>query len=310
MVELRRLTWFTALAPTLFVFVVELTRHRYVEPWLGWEAAHVIAMLAILAGAYLFSLVTLGYIKRITDENRALQESLATAAERERIAREMHDGFAQRLGYLNLKVDGLEAILNGTQAPALDDLRPELRDMKQVIQEAYADVRQLLFDLKTTAQLANGVFSALAEWMAEFERRTHLAVHTEYRCDPSYLVLSPLVEVQLFRIIQEAFTNVRKHARASQVWVSFECPDGRQLQVEVRDDGRGFDPSHPGSGQERRFGLGIMEERARGVGGSLTIQSTPGGGTTVRVAVPLARPVAMHPAAKSVAGPGKEMSAQ
>ena len=96
----------------------------------------------------------------------------------------------------------------------------------------------------------------------------------------------PLVEVQLLRILQEALTNVRKHANASCVRISFALEDGWAL-INVHDDGRGFDPDASSAGMEEHIGLRVMRERAEEVGGSLSLQSASGQGTELVVRVPV-----------------------
>lgn len=96
----------------------------------------------------------------------------------------------------------------------------------------------------------------------------------------------PNVEAQLMRIVQEALTNVRKHARAQCVWITFEIGNG-QAQVAIEDNGRGFDPALISPVDERHFGLRIMRERAEEVGGSIQVRSKPDQGTRVAVKVPL-----------------------
>jgi signal transduction histidine kinase len=100
------------------------------------------------------------------------------------------------------------------------------------------------------------------------------------------LSLAPLVEVQLIRVVQEALSNVRKHARAARAGVRLERV-GEFARLTIEDDGQGFDPTHVARGQWPRFGLQSMRERVESVGGSFTIESTPGQGTKVTVQIPI-----------------------
>jgi two-component system nitrate/nitrite sensor histidine kinase NarX len=99
------------------------------------------------------------------------------------------------------------------------------------------------------------------------------------------LAFSPEVDIQLLHIIQEALTNVRKHAQASRVWVRFERQDSILL-ITVEDDGRGFDPARLNREGQWYFGLQIMRERAESIGGSLELDSWPGRGTRVLMRMP------------------------
>jgi signal transduction histidine kinase len=149
--------------------------------------------------------------------------------------------------------------------------------------------------VKTTLSPEEGFFSALDQYLQRFEQRYEIQTERIIPHDLAEEVLEPVVEVQLLRIIQEALTNVRKHAAARFVRVVFAV-HANQTQIIVEDDGCGFDPSpHPGPppklGEGDRegahFGLRIMRERAEAVGGSLQVRSAPGHGTKVIVQVPL-----------------------
>jgi signal transduction histidine kinase len=98
---------------------------------------------------------------------------------------------------------------------------------------------------------------------------------------------SALVAFQLLRIVQEALANVRKHARAHNIWITFSTPNSDRLQMSIRDDGQGFDPSTPADSARKSFGVASMRERVESLGGELQIESQPGAGTLVVVAIPL-----------------------
>lgn len=204
-------------------------------------------------------------------------QSLAVVGERARIAREMHDGLAQILGYLNLQVQALEALLKQEK---LDSMMEELRQMRQAIQMAHADVRENILSLRTTLATDAGIASALSEYLDGFSIQTGIEVHF-INCASVGLGLSPLAEVQLVCILQEALANVRKHAHAKTVTVTLARTDGVAC-LEINDDGIGF--TQPAS--KHRFGLHTMSERAQSVGGCLSIRSMPGKGTQVFCQLP------------------------
>jgi PAS domain S-box-containing protein len=206
-------------------------------------------------------------------------QSLAVIEERARIAREMHDGLAQVLGYLGLQVQTLEALARqGKQ----DQLLDQLHETRSNIRAAQADVRENILSLRTTMAGEKGLLPALAEYLEEFGVQTGTQTRFDSRVTGSP-ALTPMAEVQLVRIVQEALANVRKHARACQVALSVSAPNG-ELSLTLTDDGRGFDPE---AVRRDSFGLQTMAERAASVGGSLAIQSTPGQGTEVRIRVPM-----------------------
>ncbi|MCB9420043.1 MAG: hypothetical protein H6667_09575 [Ardenticatenaceae bacterium] len=210
-------------------------------------------------------------------------QSFSIIEERGRIAREMHDGLAQVLGYLNLQVQTLETLLKRDKQ---DALRAELEQMRQAVQVAHADVRENILSLRTTLANEKGLVSAIDEYLNEFGIQTSIATHFDNEVDGS-LNLASLAEVQLVCILQEALTNVRKHAGASRVRVHIaqkqtanQC---EYLLMEVIDDGVGFVSNDNG---KRSFGLQTMHERAQAVGGELVVHSGPGEGTLVRCRFP------------------------
>ncbi len=210
-------------------------------------------------------------------------QSLSITEERGRIAREMHDGLAQVLGYLNLQVQTLEALL---QQRRWDKLEEKLGQMREAIQLAHADVRESILSLRTTLANEKGVIPAIAEYLEEFGIQTKVGVQfvNEVAADTH---LSSIAEVQLVCILQEALTNVRKHAGTDRAWVRIaRRPDG--LEIVVEDHGRGFDLRQATAEGRQCFGLDVMRERAASVGGELALDSRPGEGTRVRVWVPLA----------------------
>ena len=206
--------------------------------------------------------------------------AIAVLEERQRVAREVHDGLAQTLGYLNVQMGIVDHLL------ASDDLakaRAELETMTQVTREAYSGLRLAIMDLRTPLSPTGGLRRTLREYLQKFSLQTGIQCHFEgHRGSPA--TLSPSAEVQLIRIVQEALANVKKHAPAAEVWLSVEANE-RLVRVVIRDNGPGFDPaSVPHSG---RYGLQTMRERAEGIGGSLVIESGAGAGTRLEVTIPL-----------------------
>lgn len=204
-------------------------------------------------------------------------QSLAVVGERARIAREMHDGLAQILGYMNLQAQTLEALLKQNKR---ESLFAEIKRMREAIQTAHADVRENILSLRTTLSTEAGVASAMLEYLDGFSLQTGIDIKLQNHLD-EYLGLSPLAEVQLVCILQEALANVRKHARATEVTVKLTRQVGC-AHLEIIDNGIGFDEQPDG----QRFGLQTMRERAQQVGGKLSITSKVGQGTTVVCVLP------------------------
>jgi nitrate/nitrite-specific signal transduction histidine kinase len=208
-------------------------------------------------------------------------QSLSVVQERGRIAREMHDGLAQVLGYLNLQVQTLGSLLNQGK---VEKLEAELLAMRQAVQHAHADVRENILSLRTTLAQEKGLEAAVREYLSEFEIQTGIRTSFSYGADGN-LDIASIAEVQLVCILQEALTNVRKHARADQVKVIIRREDYNGLDhihMQIIDDGIGFVMA----GSKRSFGLQTMRERAESVGGSLLIKSGDGNGTTIGCRLP------------------------
>ena len=156
----------------------------------------------------------------------------------ERIAREMHDSIAQVLGYVNTKAQAAQTLLENDQPSAA----AQLGQLSEAAREAYADVREGILGLRTSLGEDRGFIETLQDyldrWQAERGDRRVATVTAGY--DPG---LAPMSEVQL-RIIQEALSNVRKHAKARRAWVRLQ-PAGVGVEVVIEDDGAGFDPDGP-----------------------------------------------------------------
>lgn len=198
-------------------------------------------------------------------------------SERDRIARELHDSLAQVLGHLHLRLRGLEAALDGA-APLV---ATELNELATVADEAFRDVREAILGLRETISPETGLEGALREYLAKYRRQTGIAA--TLACDQRVRdLLSPEAEVQLLRVVQEALTNVRKHAGARRVVVRIRREAGRPV-LEVEDDGSGFDPAAVRESLAGGFGMTSMRERVEQIGGNLEVESAIGDGTRIVV---------------------------
>lgn len=219
----------------------------------------------------------------IAIENARLYEQtqqLAVLEERDRIAREMHDGLAQILGYIGLKAKTARELLARAQ---VDRVGPELDQIESVVREAHADIRECILGLKSTVSGGRGLLSTLQEYVRTYSLQNRIRAELVVESQMEAVPLSPTAEVQLLRIVQEALTNVRKHAAASRTWVRMGIED-HQFKVTIADNGRGF---RPAASDGLHFGLQTMKERAQSVGGTVTFLSQPGQGTQVVALFPL-----------------------
>lgn len=228
------------------------------------------AVLADLAG---LAVVALEHARMVENERSA-----ATIAERERIAREMHDSLAQVLGVTHLRLLAL------TGSPGLgDDARGELGELVALCHDAYLDVREAILGLREASRTDRSLLESLRVYTEKFSRQAR--IRTELVADvDGEPALGPHGEVQVIRVIQEALTNVRKHSGATRATVRVTgTPD--EAVFEVSDDGVGFDPARVPTDRDR-FGLHAMRERTELLGGGLTVDSAVGAGTRVTVRVP------------------------
>jgi signal transduction histidine kinase len=244
-------------------------------------STQVYIVVAALTTLFLSALVTerersaaeLAEAKRREDD-RAMKE-------RHRIARDLHDSVSQalfssvlhtRTAQKALRQEGLS--MSGPLARALDAIG-------ELTRAAQSEMRAFIFQLGRDG-VENGLVAALSSYASRLGTRHGRTIDVQ---GPEVLELSRRAETQLFGIGREALANVVKHAGASRVWVRVEARSGRVL-VEIRDNGHGFDTAtrHPD-----HFGLESMQSRAEELSGFLTISSTPGQGTAVRVEAPAER---------------------
>ncbi len=238
---------------------------------------------------FLLSLSSLASIAITGERQRESERQGAILAERERIAREMHDSLAQVLGATHLRLRAMAARPEAVALPALDAELVELADIQE---EAYRDVREALLGLREASRADRGFAESIRAYLEKYARQAGIAasLETDLVSEPP---LTPRAEVQVIRVIQEALTNVRKHSGAKAAVVRLTV-DAEATTVVIEDDGRGFDLG--GTLLDRDgFGLHSMRERMELIGGTLTINSAPGKGTRIitRVPVPPYAPASM-----------------
>jgi nitrate/nitrite-specific signal transduction histidine kinase len=220
-------------------------------------------------------LASIGQQVGIAVENANLYEHAeesAAAAERNRLARDLHDAVTQTLFSASLIAEVLPRIWNRTP----DEGARRLEELRQLTRGALAEMRTLLLELRP-AVLVETPLGHLVKQLGEAttsRARIPVAVSVEGQCP-----VAPDVQVSLYRIVQEALNNVAKHSGASRAEVALRCAPG-MVEVEIVDDGKGFDPEAIGPGH---LGVGIMRERSQGIGAKVGISSRPGHGTRVAV---------------------------
>lgn len=216
---------------------------------------------------------------------RAELSALAVQGERERIAREMHDGLAQVLAYVNTKSQAVQELLAADRVP---EARKQLSELTSAARSVYVDVREAILTLSPPVLPERGLAIALQEYAARYAESSKLAVRFQASTDARQTALAPQVQAEVFGVAREALTNVRKHAHAQRVTIALTLEDSEMVLL-IADDGVGFDTEHAGSGPESwpHFGLSGMRERAGLVGGSILWRSRSGSGSEVELRVPV-----------------------
>jgi two-component system nitrate/nitrite sensor histidine kinase NarX len=217
---------------------------------------------------------------RLAEQQKHQAELTAIAAERDRLAAELHDNLAQTLSFLNLKSDRVRELLGEQQ---IDQADGELTQMKYVISTAYQQVRAALTGLREPSPDADNLRVRLNDCVKEMNTSSDTAVVLNIS-DASALALPRVTQTQAYHIVREALTNVRQHAQARHVSVTVSRYNGTACFV-VEDDGRGFERDTVD--EQQHLGLNIMRTRAERCGGSLQIESNLGTGTKVTARLPV-----------------------
>jgi len=210
------------------------------------------------------------------------QRALATQDERERMARELHDSLGQVLSYASMQVETAAMLSRNGLGEAAE---AQLDRLGSVVRQAHADLREYILNLRSTASLQQPFFVTIQHYLENFTTNYEIQTLLEISPDLNNAVFSPEVQLQLFRILQEALSNARKHGQAHQVQISFSL-ENSSLRIVIQDDGCGFNMEEIVRRSGSHFGFQFMRERAERLAGSLELTSTPGSGTRVELVVP------------------------
>jgi len=214
----------------------------------------------------------------LIEDDRHIQEMeyRAVMEERSRLAREIHDGLAQTLAFLKMQVAQMQNYLAREDLPRLGEV---LRTNYRTLSDAYLDARQAIDYLRVTAE--EGLLRWLDQTATDLQSSSDLDVSLEIKMDR--IELSSEVQAQLIRVVQEALSNIRKHARATRVVISLREWQN-DLILEISDNGQGYAPEDIPEGSQ--YGLRGMRERAELIGADFQVVSQPNLGTTVRLRLP------------------------
>ncbi|MDI1349411.1 type IV pili methyl-accepting chemotaxis transducer N-terminal domain-containing protein [Aquabacterium sp.] len=215
----------------------------------------------------------------------ALARQSAVASERKLLAQELHDSIAQSLAFLKIQMGLLRsAQAQGDQA----GVQAAMSELDTGVRESYNDVRELLLHFRVRTE-SGRLDLALRETLSKFELQSGLSGHLS--CKDDGVPMPADVQIQVLHIVQEALSNVRKHAKARQVWVDVQAHPG--WVIRVRDDGQGFATAQ-GPADGTHVGLSIMRERAERIGATLAVNSGPQG-TEVCLSLPANPPTHSAP---------------
>ena len=205
------------------------------------------------------------------------QNALAILSERNRLGREIHDGSGQTWNYLQLEIKLLDQLLadgKNSEAAAL------VKKLKAVLHDVHADVRESIVSLKSDKLEKHDFVTTLKAYLQWYEQTCNIVVGLHLPEKSLSHFITSKFEVQLLRIIQEALSNIRKHAHASEAHISMQAEDGKFVVV-ISDNGRSFEPTADAA--VGHYGLNIMRERAEDAGGELFVESAVAQGTKVKI---------------------------
>lgn len=235
-----------------------------------------------LSGDDLRLLHTIGDLLSITIERARLfarSRQIGVSEERGRLAREIHDTLGQKLAAITLQMETADALFEAGADPA--QAWAVVRKTLALSRAGLLEARRSVLDLRAVPLEGRSLFEALDELISDIRRRTHLVV--DYHPTGAHFPVPPRLEVAVYRITQEALTNVEQHAGAERIRVELTATPG-DLRLIVADDGHGFQPEHIPPGH---YGLTGINERVRLLGGQLDLRSSPAAGTRLAITIPL-----------------------
>lgn len=234
------------------------------------------------------SLLRTGFTEQMEDlkqkQDMGLRIIEAQEAERKRVSRDIHDGPAQVMANVVLKAEYCERIIDED----IEGTKQELQGLKETVRESLRDIRKIIYDLLPMSLADLGLVPTLEKLVRDYEQDTGIRVEFRADLEPGRPPMKQLIELTLFRVVQEALTNIRKHARARQARVQLTLGP-HEAELHIGDNGCGFDPDllKTLSDPERGYGLYSMRERIDLLRGTLVLDAAPQKGTAIHVIIPL-----------------------
>ena len=261
--------------------------HRLLRVAVSRLAENLLVAFLLLVLAYIITEAMFRVLGRLQAEAFAREQDILTLnavmQERERLSRDLHDGVAQLVADLLLRLDTIKELVDAGRP---QEAEGELERLHGVADEIYEDIGESIAGLRSNVA-ERGLIGALQDYVDQFEERHQIPVRLQIEGAADQL--PPLAALQLFRFIQEALTNVRKHAGAREATVTLTSIGPDELRTIIADDGQGFLPPGQKQGKLRPLGLTSMRERIEALGGTLDVDSRPGSGTQVTATIPIAR---------------------
>ncbi|MVO98916.1 sensor histidine kinase [Paenibacillus lutrae] len=258
--SLKTLKWLAVITPALIIGGFEFIRHELILSYLSMEAGNWYITLLTLLLSYFFATWMFRNIERTNDRLARETSKRAVYEERERLARELHDNLAQTLFFIHVKLK-----------------QGKTEEATAAVSEIDHHLRQAIYNLRTLPEEGSSFTLRAVKWLQDWELLT--GIETLQELSIADKVFTPAEEVQLFAIIQEAFTNIRKHSRASQASIELEA-SGTSWSLRISDNGLGFAEGDPG---RYRYGLAMMQKRAAELNAVWKFHSPPEGGTELSV---------------------------
>lgn len=202
--------------------------------------------------------------------------------ERQRVARDIHDGPAQLMSNVVMKAEICERLLDSD----INKAKEELRNLKKTVRESLQDVRKIIYNLRPMSLDDLGLVPTLQRYIMNYQEESGVVV--SFRNKGAFDEIKPLISLTVFRIVQEAVNNINKHSFAHNVVINLECLD-KQLKLNIYDDGKGFDVKKlkvRNDDISGGFGLLSMQERVELLNGEFQISSEPGKGTRLNITIP------------------------
>ncbi|WP_134698815.1 sensor histidine kinase [Ammoniphilus sp. YIM 78166] len=253
----NKLKVFAILLPTLLIGGFEYVRHELLLDHLSMEAGNLYITILTFVLSYIFATWMFKKIDKMNQKIVEEQSKRAVYEEQERLARELHDNIAQVLFFLKVKLK-----------------QGDLTEARMAVNEIDNNLRQAIFNLRTMPHESVDMTHRIGRWLNEWCDLTGIEISKQVEISKGYF--TPGEEVQLFGIIQEAFTNIRKHSQATQATIQL-WTEPQSWRLVISDNGKGFLPPAPAH-SSNQFGLKMISERAQKIGAELELGQTPLGG--------------------------------